>query len=254
MKGSIEKSLIKLELERMLKTSYGLIYIGISVGLSIFIIMINLLLGPTPQTAAAAKPGEALLGLSNPASYVLVAIYPYILPLFTIMGAAGVAYFFSGDKSWGFFEYLMGSLKVKVGMIYFSYILTTLAIMAILVTVNVSVAILAIYFYIGSIPSFFNDILLVYSIPITFISALISVLAMLTWSSLSKSYPGINSPGGIGTILGIVPILGFLFISFEIGVSHLLVVSALYVTGIALIFIFFFMIAVRKMANERMIA
>jgi hypothetical protein len=254
MKGSIEKSLIRLELARMLKTSYGLMYMGISVGLSAFIIIINILLGPTPQTAAAAKSGEALLGLSNPASYVLVTIYPYILPIFTILGAAGVTYFFSGDKSWGFFEYLMGSLKVKVGMIYFSYILTTLVIIATLITVNTSVTFIAIYLYIGSIPSFFIDIILVYTIPITVISSLISVLAMLTWSSLSKSYPGINSPGGTGTLLGIVPILGFLFLSFKIGVTYLLIVSAVYVTGIALVFIFFFMVTVRKMANERMIA
>ena len=36
----------------------------------------------------------------------------------------------------------------------------------------------------------------VFSVPVAYVSSLISILAMLTWVSMSKTYPGVNAPGG----------------------------------------------------------
>lgn len=61
----------------------------------------------------------------------------------------------------------------------------------------------------GSIGSYFVDLFLYYSIPISFIESLISVLKMLTWSSLRRRYALIDSSGGIGNILVMLPALSF---------------------------------------------
>ena len=253
-KKSINSILFDLHLRRIFRTPYGVMYIVMAVFLEIFIVLSLSFLNPTPQSATNAVSNEGFLGINSIELYILDTTYPYLLPLFAVLGSTGATYFFSSDRSSGVYEYLLSTSKVKIGQIYLSYILATVIVSTIIISVGIIFAVSMIYATGNGIQMFLIELFLAYSIPLTYVSSMLSSLMILSWASMSKTYPGVNAPGGIGSIIGLIPSLVFLFVHMEIPVQSLYLYSGLYVMSIFAIFIIIFITAARRISNERMIS
>jgi hypothetical protein len=98
-------------------------------------------------------------------------------------------------------------------------------------------------------------LVLVYAIPVAYFTSLISILTILTWSSLAKRYPGVNSPGGIGTVIGVVPSIVFLFVGVESGLflGNIGLIGGLFSVVVFAAFVGLLTVVVRLMSNERML-
>ncbi len=251
---SINVILLNLHLRRIFRTPYGVMYIVLALFLEIFIVLSLSFLNPTPQSAGNALSSEGFLGINSIELYILETTYPYLLPLFAVLGSTGATYFFSSDRSSGVYEYLLSTSKVKIGQIYLSYIIATVMVSTIIISAGIIFAVSMVYAVGDGFQMFLIDLFLVYSIPLTYVSSMLSSIMILSWASMSKTYPGVNAPGGIGAIVGLVPSLFFLFVHMEIPVQSLYLYSSFYVLGIFGIFLIIFITAARRISNERMIS
>ena len=253
-KRSVNIILLNLHLKRIFKTSYGVMYLGLALFLEIFIILASNFLGITSQSASNARSNEGFIGIHSIAIYVLDTTYPYLLPFFAVLGSTGATYFFSSDRSSGVYEYLISTSKVRVGQIYLSFIFATVIVSTIIISAGIIFAVSIIYAVGDGIQMFLIKLFLVYSIPLTYVSSMLSSIMILSWASMSKTYQGVNAPGGIGGIIGLIPTLAFLFMHVEIPVQSLYLYSSLYVIAVFAIFLIIFITAARRISNERMIS
>ena len=171
-----------------------------------------------------------------------------------MVGVLGVTYFFSSDRSSGFYEYILASEDFSIKDIYISYAFSTIVIISMILAINIGITTLALYIIYGDVPSYMLGLIAVYSLPITYISGLLLTLSMLTWTSLSKTYSGLNAPGGIGTIVGIAPPTAFLVINNFIVVNNLYLYSIIYCLFIFIVLVALFSVSIKKMSCERMLA
>jgi hypothetical protein len=107
----------------------------------------------------------------------------------------------------------------------------------------------------GSIQPAMIELLLIYTIPISYASVAFMTMAGMIWSSLTARVPGVNSPIGICTILGAGPTLVVLILSaFLSGSSNfLLLVGGVTLILVALVAVMMVM-ANKKMNRERLLA
>jgi hypothetical protein len=111
------------------------------------------------------------------------------------------------------------------------------------------------YFTSPSLLAKMFEFFVVFSIPVAFISALLSILAMLSWTAMSKVYPGVNAPGGIGSVIGIIPAVVFLVLIIRIiKPSDIILVAGLYSLSLFVILFLLLMVVIRRMSNETMLA
>ena len=72
---------------------------------------------------------------------------------------------------------------------------------------------------------------------------------------MSKVYPGVNAPGGLGSIIGIIPPLVFLIVIVRIvRPSDLLLIAGLFSVSLFIILILLLVVVIKRMSNERMLA
>ncbi len=247
---TIELSVVNIR--RSNGSVYGQSYFLVGLGIYVLFVLLLLTIGPTPQSASRALSSEGSVGATSVKQYVLITLVPFLLPLMTVISSTGVTYFISIDRTNGVYEYLMGSLKVRIRDIYFSFIIADLSFIALTLAIDVPVSLFVFYLVSGYIPSYFISLILIYSIPTAFLSSLLGVLAILNWSAMSKMYPGINAPGGIGTIVGFVGPVAFLL--FDTVKGGGLLDSALFTGIMGCIFLIVLYISVKGVSNEKMLA
>lgn len=231
--------LIRFNLGRAFTSVYGLAYM--IMGLVMPIAMIFLML----RSNQLAESGVA--------SLILYVTIPAFLPLFATIGSIGVTYLFSTDRSNGVYEYLIATRRIKIRDIFVSYAVADAVIVSVILGIDVSVLYVYANMQFGGMVSGIMKMLAVFSIPVAYFSSLISDLAMLTWSSLSKTYPGVNSPGGIGTIIGVIPPMVFLLIGETSRGLNQYQLGAVFSGAVFVIFVLLLFVVIRKMSNERMI-
>lgn len=235
--GTIE--LIRFSLGRTFTSIYGLAYMII--GILMPIVMIVTILSSLKTADSAAV------------SLIIYITLPAFIPLFATIGGLGVTYLFSTDRSSGVYEYLIATRKIKVRDIFVSFAIADIAVVAIILGIDLTALYLFVHLKFASLLSGLLKMVLVFSIPVAIFSSLISSLAMLTWSSLSKTYPGVNSPGGIGAIIGVVPPLVFLFVGQSGSGLDQYLLGGIFSVILFGLFITLLVVVIRNMSNERMI-
>lgn len=234
--------LVIFNIRRTFTTVFGLFYIIIGIALPI----------------AITIPISSAIGNQKGITQVPIAfsLIPAILPMFAVIGSMGVAYFFSTDRSNGLYEYLIATRKINISDIFLSYSIID----AIIVSVILGVDLAIIYIILTlKAPSLLHGLLMlviVYSIPVAYFASILSVLAMLTWSSLSKKFAAVNAPGGIGSVIGLIPPVVFLLVGVDsrIFAGNLDLIGGLFSIVIFGAFIILLIVVLKLMSSERMLA
>ncbi len=240
--GSGIALLLRFNLRRTFTSVYGLLYLVIGMAVPIAMIL-----------PISSEIGSQQVVTQVP---IVSSLIPAILPLFATTGSTGVAYLFSTDRSNGLYEYLIATRKIKIRDIFLSYSIIDAVVVSAILGVDLAVVYVTLALKVPSLLHGLLFIVIVYSIPVAYFASLISVLAMLTWSSLSKRYVGVNAPGGIGTLIGVIPTLLFLLVVIGSGLfsGNIDLVGGLFSIVIFAAFVILLVIVTRLMSNERMLA
>ncbi len=236
------KILASFNISRTFKSVYGVIYLLIGI---IFPLILSGILLFSLKSIVNSPVGSS----------VVLEIIPSFIPLAASLGGIGVAYLFSTDRSNGVYEYLIATGKIKISDIFVSFSVVTVAVVSLLLAIDISVISMLAYFTSPSLLAKMFEFFVVFSIPVAFISALLSILAMLSWTAMSKVYPGVNAPGGIGSVIGIIPAVVFLVLIIRIiKPSDIILVAGLYSLSLFVILFLLLMVVIKRMSNETMLA
>ena len=232
--------LVRFELFRTFSTLYGLLYVFFGILFPVFLYI------TTFQSFSAS---------SIPSLGFLAFLVPIMLPLFSQIGSSGTAYFFSSDRANGVYEYLLASKTVKVSDVFLSHSVSGIITTSLILGVN-----LAIFYGANLVRSLIlpwdvTEFIIIFTVPISYFSSLISILSMLTWASLTKRYPGVNAPGGIGTIIGVIPVLVFFilvnkYLWFQ---ENIMFAGKIFSLILGIILVILTVTVIRLMSNERML-
>lgn len=206
------KSLYSMIFRRSL--SYGKVYLIMGLVISV------LFIGETALTLNALKNFAQGSG-----SEIAGEIYPLLLPLTTIIGATGALMVFSSDKAKGVYEYLI-AYGVNPSTIFWSVVVASIGLVSIILIVSVPVAAIVFALLGLALPSSFNELLILYSIPLSFTATAFMTMAGMIWQSLSTRRAGLNSPVGAAPVLGIVPVMTVFLLSLLLHADLILLVGA----------------------------
>ncbi len=253
----METNLIKLYFRRYL--TEGKVYVIIGLALPIIILMIFTFsgsIGKNDASRTAIQELAATMGLKDPSLYLVAAIYPFIMPVFSIVGSVMAPALYSEDKNNGFYEFIMSSTRIGTKDIFWSIIFTGLAMVLIIMAVIFSVTLALFLALNGSIPLFFIRELAVYSVPIAIVASMIVSSVSFLSEAMTKKISFVNSPAGVAPIFGIaiavIPLLFFeTSLSGPINLNQLLLTLAIYVSSAFVAFVILFMIVTRRMVRER---
>jgi len=236
------KSLIQTNFKRAIR--FGAIYLILGVVLSLVMSVSFNLLSSVDTEIQPVMSQFALL----------------MLPLYTVLGSLGGLMVFVSDRTKGVYEYLI-AYGVSVYEIFWSVLIASFGLVTLVLGIALAGEIILSLLLIGSIQFALIELLLIYAIPLSYASVAFMCMAGMIWSSLTVRIPGVNSPTGISTILGIGPsmvivILSTFFISSNNSLSSnsfLLIASG--VTLITVMLAFAMMIvANKKMNRERLLS
>ncbi len=254
----METLLLKLYFRRYL--TEGKVYIIIGLILPIIILILFMYAGGRAGSNSASKTAieeiAAAMGLTNPSLYLVAAIYPFIMPVFSIVGSVMAPALYSEDKSNGFYEFIMSSTKIGTRDIFWSIILTGLAMVLIIMAVIFTVTLGMFMVLNGSIPLFFIRELAVYSIPVAIVASLIVSSVSFLSEAMTRRISFVNSPAGVAPIFGIaialIPLLFFeSTLSGPVNLNQLLLTLAAYVSSAFVAFVILFIIVTKRMVRER---
>lgn len=253
----METTLIKLYFRRYL--SEGKVYVIIGLVLPILLLVIFTFsgsLGKNEASRTAVKQLAAAMGLSNPDLYLVAVLYPFIMPVFAIVGSVMAPALYSEDKSNGFYEFVMSSTKIGTKDIFWSIVLTGLAMVLIVIAVIFSITVILFIALNGSVPLFFIRELAIYSVPVAIVASLIVSSVSFLSEAMTKKISFVNSPAGVAPIFGIaIAVIPMVFfetsLSGPVNLNQLLEVLAVYVSGAFVAFILLFLVVTRRMVRER---
>lgn len=253
----METTLIKLYFRRYL--SEGKIFIGIGFVLPIILLLLFTFsgsLGRNEVSRTAIQELAAKMGLTNPDLYLVAVLYPFIMPVFSIVGSVMAPALYSEDKNNGFYEFIMSSTKIGTREIFWSIVLTGLAMVLIIIAVIFTATLIIFIALNGSIPFFFLRELAVYSVPVAVVASLIVSSVAFLSEAMTKRISFVNSPAGIAPIFGIaialIPLLFFeTSLSGPVNLNQLLTILAAYVGSAFVAFVILFFIITKRMVRER---
>lgn len=151
----------------------------------------------------------------------LVSGFPILVPIFGIVGAMGGLVVFTNDRLKGVLEYLLSygvsprrifALTLEASLVLVSVVLGV----ALTATIGVNVA------QHGGLPVGFYELVLVYTLPMSYSSVAFATVLGIYWTSLSSPRAGMNSPIGLIPFLGILPsvaVLGGLIVTGVLGIA-----------------------------------
>jgi hypothetical protein len=235
------KSLVRTNFKRAV--SFGSVYLILGIALSLFMGGIFIATASVASTPSSSDDTQFL------AQYL-----PIMLPLTTVIGALGGLMVFVSDRTKGVYEYLI-AYGVNVYEIFWSTLIVTFGLVSVVLGVsiagNIGLALLM------GVPIEFAiiEMILIYTIPISYTSVAFMCMAGMIWSSLTAGVPGVNSPVGVSTLLGIGPSMVVMILGgFLIGSSNFM----LLVGGVNLILVVLvavmMVVANKKMNKERLLS
>jgi hypothetical protein len=248
-------TLVRFGLSRSFKTPYGLFYLAMGIFLPVMIMSLLIFVGSTSTSHHIAKIQGATIGINNPVVYQIFSTIPTILPIFTIIGSVGSTYLFSSDRSNGVYEYLIATRRVRIKDIFISNIVTVVIGVSIILGLDLLIIFSVVSRTDSGILVDMFKLIALESIPLSYLGALLSMLAILIWASLSKTYVGINSPGGIGIFVGFAPVLllTILVNTGTVAAKDLYLFGGLYSLALFAIFVAFLILVSQKISNESML-
>lgn len=236
-------TLSRFNLKRGFTSIYGLLYLAIGIFIPI-LITTSLLL---TKAVSNSEPSVVTTTIGD--------LIPAFIPLSASIGGIGVSYLFSTDRSGGVYEYLIATGKIRIGDIFLSFAMVSIIMVSVILAVDISVIYTLIHFLAPFLQGTVYTVMAVFSVPVAYISSLLSIIAMLTWASMSRVYPGVNAPGGIGSIIGIIPPLVFLLVIARIfHPSDIVEIAGIFSAVLFVLLIVILSVAIRRMSNERMLA
>ncbi|MGI0080406.1 MAG: hypothetical protein ACRECH_12375 [Nitrososphaerales archaeon] len=192
------------------------------------------------------------MGISNAAALVIISLYPIISPLFAVIGSLGALIVFGSDKAKGVYEYLI-AYGVNPSSIFWSVVVSAIGLTTIALGVTIPIVTVALIVLNKSIPFEFVELVLIYTIPLSYTVTMFTTMIGMIWSSLTTRRMRVNSPVGLAPIFGIIPLLIVLVVSERIPAGNLTLVAGS--AALALVFAVVLMIGVssKKMVRERFI-
>jgi hypothetical protein len=190
-------SLVRTTIRR--SVSFGRVYLGMGVLLPLIAIL------PIAQAPASGSQAAALVG----------EIPALTIPLFAVIGSIGGLLVFTSDRNKGVYEYLI-AYGVDPSTIFWSTIAATLCLVSIPLAAGVAESLLALALGNG-VSVALVELILFYSIPLSFASAAFMCATGMIWSSLTTQMAGVNSPVGIAPVLGISPVLVVFLVAIRAG-------------------------------------
>jgi uncharacterized membrane protein YhfC len=235
---SVERSnsLIRTNFKRAL--GFGRIYLFI--GIILPLLLNRSILGVNATTAPSAN-------------VLLAELYPLALPLFATMGAVGGLMVFVSDKSKGVYEYLI-AYGVGTYEIFWSTVVVTLGLVTVVLIGSLAASSLLLLATGGTMEPVALELLLVYSVPLSYAAAAFMSMSGMVWSFLTTRVAGINSPVGLAPILGIGPVLAVFLAAEFVGPGNFTLLTAgaavVLLAAVALMMV----VAGKKMVRERLLS
>ncbi|MHB8584520.1 MAG: hypothetical protein ACYDDF_01590 [Thermoplasmatota archaeon] len=176
--------------------------------------------------------------------------FPLQLPLFASLGAMGGLMLFSGDRQKGVFEYLI-AYGVSPRTLFLNTLISTALLATIVLVVGLVGGLAAFLVAGGTITPDLQNVILLYSLPMTYASSLFSTMCGMVWSALATPRAGINSPAGIAPIFGIAPTILVLYAAeaFQ-STDYYNITAAASILFVILVILMAF-VAARLMSRER---
>jgi hypothetical protein len=219
--------------------SFGKVYVIIAMVLPLLFIFETSVAGSAAKAAGAA--GSSAAGAS-----ILGEIYPLFLPLFVVLGSVGALMIFASDKDKGVYEYML-AYGVDVSTIFWAIIVASLGIVTLVLAISLVISVVAIAATGGTLTVVFGELILFYTIPLSYAATMFMSMAGMIWSQLTSRRPGVNSPVGVAPMLGIFPVLAVFLIVVISGAS-----DVLYIVGGASIAMVCAVVGMASIANKRM--
>lgn len=173
-------------------------------------------------------------------------LFPLLMPVFVVLGATGGLMIFSSDREKGVYEYMI-AYGVDVSTIFLSIVVATAGLVTLVLAVSLVVSMVSLVVVGATISFVLVELLLLYTIPLSYASAVFMAMVGMVWSQLTSRRPGVNSPVGVAPMLGIVPVFLTLILAIGPGAGYIL-----YVVGGTSIAMVWAVIAMAWVANKKM--
>ncbi len=232
--SSRSKSLFRTNFKRAI--SYGAVYLGTG-------LVISILFGGIFSSIASVGGSVPLAILEE---------FPLMLPMFVVIGCLGGLMIFVSDRSKGVYEYLI-AYGVSTYEIFWSTVQVTLGLVTIILASSIAANMVMSLLIGGSIQPVMIELLLIYTIPLSYAGAAFMSMASMLWSSLTVRMVGVNSPVGLAPILGIVPVLAVYFLALFDSSDFLLITVGATLILVALVIVMM-VVANKKMSRERLLS
>ncbi|MGB6500310.1 MAG: hypothetical protein WBG19_02760 [Thermoplasmata archaeon] len=157
------------------------------------------------------------------------------LPIFAVVGSMGGMMVFTNDRLKGVFEYLI-AYGISPRRIFSNVLLACVAMAAIILGVTM-IDVVGLSVSIGAAPSTYGiELLVVYSLPMSFASVAFAAMVGMFWTSLSSPRSGMTGSVGLLPIVGIAPSILTLSIAETVGANALYVVvgAVVFLTALTL--------------------
>lgn len=233
----------------------GRIYLITGIVIPVFVLMITMFVGVTPQTYSDLSKYSSGTGISNVGLLSISILIPYLIPLFSIVGSIGVPAIFSEDRSNGFYEFVLSSTKIGTKEVFWAVIITSVAITGLILAIVVAMSVSLFQLRVGFIPGYFLKDLAIYSVPISIMATFLVASVTFISQALTKRISYVNSPAGLAPIFGIIMTI----IPLEFSLNTLGSQSPggnplfleLYLAASAALVVFIFILATRRIVRER---
>jgi hypothetical protein len=169
-----------------------------------------------------------------------------LLPIFAVIGSFGSLMIFVSDKDKGVYEYLI-AYGVEPSRIFWSIALGAIGLVSVVLGISIC-ANVAIALVRGALSLTYVEILIFYVIPISYAVTVFMNMAGMIWSSLAVRRSGINSPVGVISIIGVIPSMATLMLSFVVPPTYFIIL-----VGAISLALFVVVGAMIRVANSKMV-
>jgi hypothetical protein len=192
--------------------------------------------------------------ISDEVSILVISQFPMMAPLFAVIGSFGALMVFVSDRTRGVYEYLI-AYGVSVYKIFWTTLLATFGLVTIVLSISLVGNMALLFLLGGSIQFSIIKMIFIYTIPISYASTAFMCIAGMMWSSLTVRVPGVNSPVGICTLIGMAPVIATYLTTLFFDVSNIFM---WFISGVVLILvtlvIVMMVIASKRMNRERLLS
>ena len=132
--------------------------------------------------------------------------------------------------------------------------LSAVGLVTIILSISISIVTVVLFFSNGSIPFQYVELLIIYTIPLSYTVAMFTTMIGTIWSSLTTRRAGVNSPVGLAPIFGVLPLTVVLVISEIIGTSYLTIFTGGVSAALLVVVAVTIFASNKRMVRERFIS